>query len=606
MKISEQNGQRQNIAHHLWVECRDKKTYIPPCGGNQTKEAFLKTHILLTRHDEYQKIGYKSVPVNTFDAIKTVLKEGSLENFFPDVVYEFYKTYKTKPKDQIQALNQDYSAPEVIQRAAQTAYRIWQNMTAAGIQKDSNIFAEKIGNLYIRFEKTNDKLWRASNGYDNIVSIENEQSFLELISKHVYATAIFEKRDNIKEQEQRDGTFKRPSQRSLKHVIGVLPVAIFDIDAGLSIDKASSLLDEKGCSYAIVTTKSHGMSDDTVDRFRIFIPLSFGDKFKDFEREGLYFQKEESIRRMQLKEWNFLTVEVARSLEILEYCDPSALNDGARKYMPSPIPGSANHISITKLNKVAFPLQTVISAAKAAKEAAEKEALERRQRLIEKYCSNKDLQEVARNNDGWRQIYDTDLVLMTDPAEIIYQCEFESDVEVKTINFESANPRIKVSGHEYAVWQPSGGDGYIIKDFVSGDSTNLLGYLRDKFPYMSLSERLFKLRNDFKELFGKGLVMDNPYYYLKQYVNALEASKGNATEAKERLLSEKIAKNISVEKGQLCVEKINGFSLYFPIIRGAKGLQIEQTSENFQSYLNAIQKKSVPTAEQYKSMKIQK
>lgn len=569
----------------------------------------MRTPILLTRHDEYQKVGYKFVAVNTFDAIETVLKEGSLESFFPDVVYEFYKTYKTKSKEQIQESNQDYTAQEVIQRAAQTAYRIWQKISAAGIQKDPNIFAEKIGNLYIQFEKTNDKLWKASNGYDNIVSIDNENKFLDLISRHVYATSIFEKRENIKEVKQRDGTIKRPSQRSIKNVIGVLPLAIYDIDGGLSIKDAESLLNQAGCSYAIVTTKSHGMSSEPVDRYRVFVPLSFGEKFENFEQEGLYFQKEESVRRMQLKEWGFLTIEVARALGILEFCDPSALNDVARKYMPSPIKGSANHVSIMELNKSAFPLQTVISAAKSAKEKAEKEALERRERLIEKYCSNKDLQEMARNNDNWRQIFDTDITLMTDPAEIIYQYESEyteeeNDKEVGTINFESSNPRIitrdysvkqqrMVKTHEYAVWQPLGGEGYIIRDFISGENTNLLGYLHSKFPYMSLSERLFKLRTDFKELFGKGLIMDNPYFYLKQYVLALNENGGDIQKANEKIASEKIAQSITVEKGQLVVTKANGFSLKFLIVRGAKGMQVEQTSEVFQQYISAIQKKTI-------------
>ncbi|MDD4969747.1 MAG: hypothetical protein PHT07_10010 [Paludibacter sp.] len=551
----------------------------------------------MTRHDQYQKSGNGYVPVNTFEIIENVLREGSLENFYPEVVYEFYKTYKTKPKEKIQELNQDYSSKEVIERAANTAYRVWQRISAAGIQKDAKIFAEKIGNLYIRFEKTNDRLWKASNGYDNIEIIQDEKDFLKMISRHVYATAIFEKRENIKEQENRDGTISRPSQRSLKHIVGVLPLAIFDIDEGLSINDAKILLDSKGYSYSIVTTKSHGLGSETSDRFRVFVPLSFGEKFKNFETEGLRFEKEECIRQMQLKEWGFFVVEVARSLGLLEYCDPSALKDAARKYMPSPPVGSENHVSVIDFNKDAFPLQSVIASAKMAKETAEKEALEHRQRLIEKYCSNKDIQKNAQDNPDWKQIYDTDIVLMTDPAEIIYQYEAEGSEHVRTINFGSSNPRIKVSGHEYAVWQPSGGEGFIITDFVSEEKTNLLGYMRNKFPSMSLAERLFKLKTDFKELFGTGLIMDNPYYYLKQFTIALSENNGDFQKANEKLQVGKIAQSMKIEQGKLMVTKMNGYSLWFPIVRGAKGAQIEQGSENFQQYLLAIQKKSSPSAD---------
>lgn len=583
----------------------------PMRGIKRLKEILLKTKFPLTVHTEYTKSYGKSYPINTFDSIEAVLAEGSLESFYPAVVSEFYKAYKTKSKDEIQELNQDYSSKEVIDRATSAAFNAWQRISSLGVKKDPKVFAERIGNLYIRFEKTNDRLWKASNGYDKMPMIENETDFLQTISRHVYATTIFESRGNIKEIEKPDGTITRPSQRSLKHVRGVLPIAIYDIDDGLSISQAKNMIDKRGCSYAIVTTKSHGFGEG--DRYRVFIPLTFGEKFKDFAEKGLMFEREESIRRMQMKEWNFMIVEVARSLGILEFCDPAALGDASRKYMPSPPPGADNHVSVIELNREPFQLQTVIAAAKQAKERHETEAIERRRAMIEKYSSCTNMHEMAEKNPNWRVLFDTDIVNMTDPAEIIYHyeltrleedganCDPEDVEEVKVINFYGSNPRIKVKGHEYAVWQPADAKGYLIRDFVAGTTTNLMGYLRDRFDYLDFSERLFKLKSDFSDLFGKDLIKENPYYYLQKLTEVISEVGTEQQKINTKLAEMKIANAVYFDKGKFIVKKTNGYSLQFSILREGEGVYIKQGGSALQKYLSAVQNKSAEMTENHKN-----
>lgn len=572
----------------------------------------MKIKFPLTIHTEYQKSYGKSFATNTFDSLEDVLIAGSLENFYPVVVYEFYKAYKAKSKDEIQAKNQDYSSKEVIGRATAAAFGAWQRISLLGEKKNPEVFAEKIGNLYIQFEKTNDRLWKASNGYDKMPTIDNEEDFLKKISRHVYATTIFEARENIKEVTKPDGKIERPSQRSLKHIRGVLPIAIFDIDDGLSIANARQVLEQKGCAFAIVTTKSHGF--DGADRFRVFIPLTFGEKFEDFSKKGLMFEKEESIRRMQMKEWGFMMVEVARSLEILEFCDPSALGDAARKYMPSPPPGADNHVSVIEFNREPFQLKTVIAAAKQAKERHETEVIERRRAMIEKYSSCTNMHEMAERNPNWRVLFDTDIVNMTDPAEIIYQyeltrleedgadCDPENMEEVKVINFYSSNPRIKVKGHEYAVWQPADAKGYLIRDFVAATTTNLMGYLRDRFDYLDFSERLFKLKSDFTDLFGKELINENPYYYLNKLTDIITEVGVDQIDINKKLAEMKIANSISFERGKLVVNKTNGYSLQFQILKEGEGLYIKQGSQIFQKYLFVVQNKTAQGQDNQKNM----
>lgn len=561
----------------------------------------MKTKFPLTIHTEYTKSYGKFHPTNTFDSLEAVLTEGSLESFYPIVVYEFYKAYKTKSKDEIQETNQDYTSKEVVARATSAAFASWERISSLGIKKDPKIFAEKIGNLYIRFEKTNDRLWKASNGYDKIPMIENETDFLQTISRHVYATTIFESRENIKEIEKPDGTITRPSQRSLKHVRGVLPIAIFDVDDGLSVSQAKNMLDERGCAYAVVTTKSHGFDDG--DRFRVFVPLSFGEKFKDFAEKGLMFEKEERIRRMQMKEWNFMMVEVARSLGILEFCDPSALGDAARKYMPSPPPDADNHISIVEFNREPFQLQTVIAAAKEAKEKFEREVIERRREMMDRYKNRtcKDMHEMAEKNPYWRLLFDTDVVNMTDPAEIIYKYELEGEEEVRTINFGGTNPRIKVSGHEYAVWQPADHNGYIIKDFVTGTTTNLMGYIRNKFSYLEFSERMFKLKSDFADLFGEDMIRENPYYYLQKLTDIISEVGTEQQKINAKLVEMKIANAVYFDKGKFIVKKTNGYSLQFSILREGEGMYIKQSSPVLQKYLSTVQGRSGEIADNLKN-----
>jgi hypothetical protein len=551
--------------------------------------------IMLTLHNEYVRSSQaksKYERYNFFEDFQKKLKDFNLESEYPVFIGEYMRAYSQKSKEDITSFDKNYSDSKFLGRAHSCVSKILPIVSKKVNPKKIAVkdFIEFISKGYVQYEKTQDKLWKAPNGYAAPISIKSPELFLDLISKHAYSTSTFEDVFNIKEVKQADGTLKRGNQRTVENCTGFLPMSIFDIDDGLSIKDAKQLLENSGVSYSIVSTKSHGVKEN--DRFRIFIPLSFESLPKVFSEDGFKFATDNpGGKARRILEYKFIQIEIANALGILPHCDPSPLGDVARKFMPSPPQGAWNHVSHCEFNKPHFKLANILGAAKEAYEAYEEEQAKRRSERISRYGESKSLQQYAYDNSERRYIYDRDYIFMTDPLDVLYKYESDDGGFAKIINPSSQNPRVKVHGHEYSIWLPKSSDGFIIKDFVSGESTNLLGYMKHKFPNLDEFQRITKLKKDFPALFKKDLVYENPYYYLKELTASIRSCATNGGDwqaVKKDIQERKIANSIFCKDGKMSVNKLNGFRLEYSIEEAPKGVGIDKKSDIFKAYARGV------------------
>lgn len=556
----------------------------------------LMSNNLLTLHCEYVESPTNPKRYdrfNVYEYVRDVLGSHSLENFYPRVIGCFIAAYSKKEKEDITSFDRSYEDEKFFKRAGDAVSSIWDtcDLEAVTEKEKKNELLKAMGQAYRRFEQSQDRLWTASNGYDEPVAIdmEDKEAFFEAITKHVYSTSFFRKVYEIEKKQRPDGTLIRSNQRSSENCLGVLPMSIFDIDSGMTIAEAKEKMDRSGFAYCIVTTKSHGLKEE--DRFRVFVPLTHEAK-PGFELNGIEFmQDDRSIKMKQIREYWFIQKEIANKLGLLEHCDPSPLGDVARKFMPSPPVGAPTHVSYYEMDRPKFELSAVLKDAMLAKKTADDEVALRRAERIQKFGEGKTMQEKMVSNPELQIIYDRDYVFMTDPLEIIVKFETNDGNHVRLINPQSLNPRVKVPSHEYAIWAPAGLDGYVIRDFVAEETMNLLSYLRNKFPDEDEFSRLAKIKKDFPDLFPESLIYDNPYYYLTSLTKAIrDATETSADWAKVKgwLNEHKIARSIYCKDGMMTVYKNNGFRVEFPIVDTPERAQIGKSTDFFKEYALAV------------------
>jgi hypothetical protein len=242
-----------------------------------------------------------------------------------------------------------------------------------------------------------------------------------------------------------------------------------------------------------------------------------------------------------------------------------------------------------RLDKTTFDISPVIGKAKESRRLYDEERAQKRLLQIEKYSGETNISAILENNPQWKYVFDRALLSLTNPVDVIYQYELESGGDVRLINGWSDNPRIKVHGHEYAIWLPADSNEYIIRDFVSEESTNLIGYLKHKFPELDEFGRYVKLKKDFPNVFVEKIIYENPHYYISEYANILKSEEIKSEEDILRALTDKkIAKAIVIKPDCVLVQKNNDFVLKFDINDAGSSTAIRPTACSLVEYCGAI------------------
>jgi len=357
---------------------------------------------------------------------------------------------------------------------------------------------------------------------------ETEVSSFESIRKIAvsfpYSSSFFRKEKDLGMVE-RKGEIVRDTQRNERNVLGMAPLAIFDVDSGLSVKEACEILDKKNLEYMMLTTRSHGTEKAAgMDRFRIFLPLKF-DKIEKYNYEGISLPENTKLRNLNIKELKYLQSEIARELEILDDVDPSPLYDMARKYVPSPsdaltiIKNTGNRFDITNAGRAA--LKRVESD---IKENARKKKIAHDARI--KFTSYEAMKECS-----YKQYVDIGALCSLDLAEVMMH--YESEEEETRYYTEGTYTYVHNKTHKYSIiFNESSGE-YVYHDFKGTGKGNIITYMKEYLQEDSLFKIARQLKDDFsKELIGVHLIKTNPAYYLEPLRKKLE---DNTTKPLEKL-----------------------------------------------------------------------
>jgi len=383
---------------------------------------------------------------------------------------------------------------------------------------------------------------------------------------------------------------RKESQRLITNVIGIAPVAIFDIDDGMRISEAEEKLNKSNIDYVIITTKSHGKEKaNGEDRFRVFVPLQLS-KVPSFSENGILLSDKDRDRIIQTKELKYLYQNIAKELNIFENCDPSALVDIARKYMPSP----NNAKFIVQDTGNSFKMDS--AAALAVKQA--KEEMEIKKARLETSRENKQslLSYDGLKKNKYKSYVDLGLLYSLDLAEIIYYYETKDEGSEPTRFYtETSYVYVHNKSHKYSIIFNGGDKGeYVFKDFKTGEAGNIVTYMREKLGCdASLFEIASILKNDFKgDLKGLDLIKTNPAYYIEPFRELLKSDDFLSFSNLKNNYCEKMdVKSVSItKKGTFVVEKNNGYKEF---------LKIDETiKKDFKKELdNFFKKKDNPTVD---------
>lgn len=389
---------------------------------------------------------------------------------------------------------------------------------------------------------TEDKPYLHEKGYRGFYprTFKSIDDLRDKLTSIPYSSSLFTSMDEIKKLPDivsaKDGKTRKATQRSTQNVEQLFPVLILDIDDGLSIDGACDILDKAGVGYLLLSSKSHQIEKHglVADRFRILIPLE-SERHKEYNGVGFEVNGDKKIRKMRVEQYKMLIIELTRHLGLLDYTDPSALTDVARKYMPSP----KDCVFINHLDRDALIIDRFVPIAVSAyrdMEAEKKRKAAERKLIAEKYQSTT-LDEKMREASYWPQVIDAAKINALDLTPVLYY--YESKKSETSVRTDGNYEYVRNEDKKYSIIFNEDEGHYVWHDFKSGQSGNIYTYFRDELGITGMKEIAEELNENFPEA---ELFVDNPYFYIKKLEQIICKPKSYG----EKVLLSLGAKEISV------------------------------------------------------------
>jgi len=292
--------------------------------------------------------------------------------------------------------------------------------------------------------------------------------------------------------------------KKAENIISMSNVAMFDVDNDpdtdhLRMSDAVQMLN-KCITFVIVTSRSHQKQKDgkpAVDRFRIIVPLN----------NSLSVNKESYRIEMSM---------LAEKLGLLNYVDPKALSDVARFYYKSPTDAEF----ISNNTKKAFNVDEIISAAK--NEIVELERLKQKAR---DEIINRIIPGVIGefNTSEFHKIIDIDSMNQI-PLNEIYETYTSNRLIQEGSYLMGKGITEGTSGKRRSFTILDDGDGWIWHDFKSGESGNVLTFMRH-----AVGLNAFQAAQELEKKFNINILIDNPLYYSASLQKALDTAINDKT-----------------------------------------------------------------------------
>ena len=426
-------------------------------------------------------------------------------------------------------------------------------------------------------------------GWENFKATSFED-IRKIVTTMPYSSSFFQDYEKLPIIEK-DGKKVKESQRKKKNVIGIAPLVIFDIDEGFSIKETQALLDKRKLEYMIVTTKSHGTEKaNGEDRFRVIIPLSWS-KNPNFNESGLLIAEDKKIRAIQMQELKYLQIELSKELGLFDYVDKSPLLDIARKYVPSP----KDAIVITKETGNRLDIQKAGQAAHL--EAKREREEQKRKQEIAKQSKAKQNSYASLKKNPYKTYIDFGVLYSLDLGEILMH--YEDNQEPTRFYTEGNYTYVHNDTHKYSIIFKEDIGEYQYYDFKSGESGNILTYMKEYFPGISNFEIALEIQNTFKEELGNiKIIKTNPAYYIEPLKKMLKDNKHKTYFAlKREYLSELNLAGMKIQKnGIMEVSTLNNGKTYKNFFKLDKE-NIKEFSELFQEFGKKKETKSQPEDE---------
>lgn len=438
--------------------------------------------------------------------------------------------------------------------------------------------------------KTPEQMNTAPFGWETIEvnSFEDIKKFATVMP---YSSSEFKAYNNLPMVEK-DGKKTKDTQRKQKNVIGLHPLAIFDIDDGLSMKDTKKILDEKNLQYMMLTTKSHGTEKAAgADRFRLFIPLAYAKKI-NFHNEGIELPTKARDRAFVDIQLKFFYSEIAKELGIVEFVDPSPLSDIARKYVPSPsnaefiVNNYGKQFDITNAGKSSFKL---------AEETINE--LHRKREVAKKIKEKSNTYEYHKERKNFSNYIDFSVLYSLDIGEVIRH--FETENGETTRYYQEGNyTYVHNETHKFSIMFDEAKGEYVYHDFKSGESGNILSYMRGLIPYISNFDIAVMMQQEFKkELLNAKIIKKNPAYYIEPLLEKLKKHDhySSMQELKKEYLQEVGLKDMSItKKAKLFTVDNKNYTAVIPIPSDIIG----ELNNNLKISVAALTKKNKNIEEQ--------